>query len=167
MSPFERKAQDRGPGNLFHEARHLLHPLLCLRRPGDAGLRLDVHRRIEFPAGHQHVAGGQPQQVLAVGADIHAIIAVHPDLSQDQHPRFRLADVPEDPVERLPIQQSDLQVCPLIARDLAGDFEVRLVDLGQAGVDDLLVQLLLLLELEDLGRLLCQDIGKAVEHRIV
>jgi len=42
-----------------------------------------------------------------------------------------------------------------------------LVDLGQSGVDDLLVKLLLLFEAEDLGGLGGKDVHDPVEHRIV
>jgi hypothetical protein len=44
---------------------------------------------------------------------------------------------------------------------------VRLIDLRQAGVDDLLVELLLFLELEHLRGLLGQHVHDAVEHGIV
>ena len=47
------------------------------------------------------------------------------------------------------------------------DFEMRLIDLRQAGIDDLLVELVLLLEAEHLRRLLGEDVDDAVEDRVM
>jgi hypothetical protein len=44
---------------------------------------------------------------------------------------------------------------------------MRLVDLREPGVDDLLVELILLLEAEDLRRLLGEDVDDPVEDRVV
>ncbi len=55
-----------------------------------------------------------------------------------------------------------LRTCELLA-----DFEVGLLDLGQAGVDDLLVQLVLFLEAEHLGGLLGQRPHQPVEDEVV
>ena len=44
---------------------------------------------------------------------------------------------------------------------------MRFVDLRQPGIDDLLMQLLLLLEPKDLGGLSREDIDDAVEHRVM
>jgi hypothetical protein len=48
-----------------------------------------------------------------------------------------------------------------------GDIQMRLIDFGDAVVDQFLVQLLLLLEAEDLARLLVQNPGDLVEGDIV
>ena len=44
---------------------------------------------------------------------------------------------------------------------------MRLIDLREPGVDDLLVELILLLEAEHLRRLLGEDVDDAVEDRVV
>ncbi len=70
-------------------------------------------------------------------------------------------------LESFAIQQRGLYVLPFGLGDLAADVEVRLVDLGQPAVDDLLMQLFLLLETEDLAGLLVEDAGDAVEGGVV
>ena len=70
-------------------------------------------------------------------------------------------------LEALAVEQRDREVDPLVGRQLPADLEVRLVDLGQPGVDDLLVELLLLLEAEDLRGLLGEHPDDAVEHGVV
>ena len=70
-------------------------------------------------------------------------------------------------LEALAVEQRDREVDPLVGRELPADLEVRLVDLGQPGVDDLLVELLLLLEAEDLRGLLGEHPDDPVEHGVV
>jgi hypothetical protein len=92
---------------------------------------------------------------------------VDADAAEYQQPGTGLASVPQNPLERLPVEQGDRQVDPLFSSRSARDAEMRLVDLGKPGVDDLLVQGLLLLEAEDLRRLLGEHIDDAVEDRVV
>ena len=53
------------------------------------------------------------------------------------------------------------------SRHPLADLEMRLVDLREPGVDDLLVELILLLEAEHLRRLLGEDVDDAVEDGVV
>src|SRR5207237_192660 len=69
------------------------------------------------------------------------------------------------------IYQSHLEIARKLAAEdggqLAGNLQVRLVDLGQSGIDDLLVQLFLLLESKDFRGLFVQYADDTVEHRVV
>ena len=56
---------------------------------------------------------------------------------------------------------------PASLRHPLAHLEMRLVDLREPGVDDLLVELILLLEAEDLRRLLGEDVHDAVEDGVV
>ena len=58
-------------------------------------------------------------------------------------------------------------VTPTSAAHPLADFEMRLIDLREPRVDDLLVELVLLLEAEDLRRLLGEDVDDAVEDGVV
>ena len=69
--------------------------------------------------------------------------------------------------KHLPSSRVIAEIDPLVGRELPADLEVRLVDLGQPGVDDLLVKLLLLLEAEDLRGLLGEHPDDPVEHGVV
>ena len=80
---------------------------------------------------------------------------------------FDLVDVLHRLLERLARQQGRLELDALVLGDLLGDLQVGRVDLGEPGVNDLLVQLLLLLEPEDLLRLARKHAGDGVEHRVV
>ena len=73
----------------------------------------------------------------------------------------------EDLLERLAVEQRLLDRDARFAGHPLADFEVRLVDLREPGVDDLLVQLVLLLEAEHLRRLLGEDVHDPVEHGVV
>src|SRR5213075_1801921 len=55
----------------------------------------------------------------------------------------------------------------LLARHPLAHLEMRLIDLREPGVDDLLVELILLLEAEDLRRLLGEDVDDAIEDGVV
>ena len=92
---------------------------------------------------------------------------MHADPAQHQHPGLLAADVLEHLLEGFAVQQRGLDVLPFGLGDLAADVEVRLVDLGQPAVNDLLMQLFLLLEAEDLAGLLVEDAGDAVEGGVV
>ena len=73
----------------------------------------------------------------------------------------------EDLLERLAVEQGfPDRDARLVAHALA-DLEMRLIDLREPGVDDLLVELILLLEPEHLRRLLGEHVDDAVEDRVV
>ena len=85
----------------------------------------------------------------------------------DDEPRIGLARVVDDLLEGLAVEQRLLDRDARLARHPLAHLEVRLVDLREAGVDDLLVELVLLLEAEDLRRLLGEDVDDAVEDGVV
>jgi hypothetical protein len=76
---------------------------------------------------------------------------------------IRLARVVEDILEGLAVEERLLDRDAVLARHPLADLEMRLIDLREPGVDDLLVELILLLEAEDLRRLLGEDVDDAVE----
>ena len=92
---------------------------------------------------------------------------MHADAPDDQQPRVLFPDVLDDFFERLAVQQGGPDVGVLRLGQFTRDIQVRLVDLGQPAVDDLLVQFLLLLEAEDLARFLVQHPRDAVERGIM
>jgi hypothetical protein len=95
----------------------------------------------------------QPEQVVGVAAEVHLRRGVDADPADHQQPGRVLADVLQDFLERLAVEERRLDLDPLVARQGLRHPQVRLVDLGQAGVDDLFVQLFLLFEAKDLRRL--------------
>ena len=111
--------------------------------------------------------GALPQEIFRVAADVHVLVAVHADPSDDQQCRDILAHVLNDLFECLAVQQRGLDVSLLGLGDFAGDVQMRLVDLGQAAVDDFLVQLFLLLEPEHFAGFLVEDTGDAVKGGIM
>ena len=73
----------------------------------------------------------------------------------------------DDLLEGLAVEQRFLYLDPHLGGHPLGHLEMRLIDLGQPGVDDLLVELILLLEAEHLRRLLGENVDDAVEHGVV
>ena len=73
----------------------------------------------------------------------------------------------EDLLEGLAVQERSLHLEAHLLPHLVAHFEMGLIDLRQPGVDDLLVELVLLLEAEDLRRLLGEDADDAVEDGVV
>ena len=93
--------------------------------------------------------------------------AVDADPADDQQPGVGLARVVQDLLEGLAVEERLRDLDARLGRHLLRDLEVRLVDLRQPGIDDLLVELVLLLEAEDLGGLLGQHAHDAVEDGVV
>ena len=89
------------------------------------------------------------------------------DPSHHDEPGVCLAGVVEDLLEGLAVEERLLDLDARLAAHPLADFQMRLIDLRQPGVDDLFVELVLLLEPEDLRRLLGEDVDDAVEHRVV
>jgi hypothetical protein len=164
----DRVAQERGPGDAGHLLRDALHPLPSLVGPGDDLLGLYVERGVELPRHQEHVAGRQAQEVLGVRAEVRlALVRVHADAPEDEEPGVLLPAELEHLLEALAVEEGDRQVHSLVGGELPADLEVGLVDLREPGVDDLLVELLLLLEPEDLRRLLGEHTDDPVEHGVV
>ena len=93
--------------------------------------------------------------------------AVDADAAQHDEERIRLARVVDDLLEGLAVEERLLDLDARLVRHPLGHFEMRLIDLREPGVDDLLVELILLLEAEDLRRLLGEDVDDAVEDGVV
>ena len=147
-------------GNLFHPAEGFFSP-------GDRVFRQRIDRRHIFPVRHQDIAGRGPQEIFRVAADVHILVAVHADPSDDQQCRDIFAHILNDLFEGLAVQQGGLDVGLLGLSDFAADVQVRLVDLREAAVDDFFVQLFLLLEAEHFAGFLIEDTGNAVKGGIV
>ena len=167
MPFFNGIAVNRGLGDAAREYRNLFHPQQGFLGPGDGVFRLGVDRRHEFFIGDQDVAGGRPEQVLGVAADVHVVVAVYADTPDDQQPGLLLTHVLEDFFEHLAVQERGADVRPLFLSHFPGNIQVRLIDFGQPAVDHFLVEFFLLLEAKDLAGLFVQDPGNAVERGIV
>ena len=119
-------------------------------RPGNGVFGLRIDRRHILPVGNQHVTGRAAEQVFGVAADIHVFITVDADAADDQQGRDIFADILNDLFKRFSVQQRRLDIGLFGLGDFAGDVQMGLVNLGQAAVDDFLVQLFLFLKPEDL-----------------
>ena len=118
--------------------------------------------------GEEDIAGRGAENVLRVAPERRLVLrAVDADPPQHEQPRIRLARVVEDLLEGLAVEQRLLDLDAHLARHPLAHLEMRLVDLREPGVDDLLVELILLLEAEDLRRLLGEDVDDAVEDGVV
>ena len=73
----------------------------------------------------------------------------------------------EDLLEGLAVEERLLDRDARLAPHPLAHLEMRLIDLREPGVDDLLVELVLLLEAEHLRRLLGEDVDDAVEDGVV
>ena len=167
VAALHRVAADGRAGDRTKSGRHLLHSRLRLLGPGHAGLRLDVDRRHVAAAGEQDADRRQAQQVIGVAAQVHLGRRVDANSPHDEQPGRVLPDVLQHFFEGFAVEERGLDLDALIPRHRLGDPQVRFVDLRQPGVDDLLVQLLLLLEAKDLGGLRRKNVDDAVEHRVV
>ena len=92
---------------------------------------------------------------------------MHADPSHDEQPGRVLAHILQDLLEGFAVEQCGLDLDALIARERLGHAQMRFVNLRQAGVDDLLVQLLLLFEAEDLRGLGREHVDDPIEHGVV
>ena len=131
MPLLDRVAEQRRARDALHLRRHTLHAGLGLLRPRDDLFRLHVERRIEAATCEEHVARRQAQQIVGVGAEVFlGLIGVHAHTPEDQQPRLLLAHEREDLLEALTVEQRDAEIHPVVGRQLAGDLEMRLIDLG-------------------------------------
>ncbi len=90
-----------------------------------------------------------------------------PTLTAYQQPCFAFGRVSRHALKRLAVEQRDRQLDADLRCLRLGDAQMRLVDLRQTAVDDLLVQRLLLLEAEHLGGLLREHVDDAVEDAVM
>ena len=116
----------------------------------------------------QQVAGREAHQVLGLRAHVGAVDAVGAVARGDEQRGLDLLRPLQDHLEGLADQdlRLHLDVGVLLGHRL-GALDVRLAELQQALVDDVVVQLLLLLELEDLRGLHRQHVLDVVEHDVV
>ena len=159
--------EDRHLRHRPHERRHPLHALLRLAAPGGADRRQPVGAGLVPALAQQQVATGVLQQQFAVATDVELAIGVDTGGAEHQQGRVDLGQVAGDDVVWLAVEQHRLHLDAVVVGDRLCHCQVTLVDLRQARIDDLLVQLLLLLELEHLAGLLGEHAGNAVEGDIV
>ena len=168
MSLFEGQPKDAGTSDPLDLLGHVLHARLGLGRPADGLFGPHVERGYFEARGQQHIARGAAEDVLDVAAQRRLLFrAVDANPAQHDQERIGLARVVDDLLEGLAVEQRLLDLDAFFARHPLRHLEMRLVDLRQPGVDDLLVELILLLEAEDLGGLLGEDVDDAVEDRVV
>ena len=132
-------------------------------------LGLDVERRVELARRQQDVArapggGGSPCSTRGPPRARRSARRSGPGSGARAAPCRRSSRTFS---KHLPSSSVIARSTPSSAASLPADLEVRLVDLGQPGVDDLLVELLLLLEAEDLRGLLGEHADDPVEHGVV
>ncbi len=139
MAFLDGVAVNRGLGNAPGKHGDPFHPTEGFFSPGDRVFRQRIDRGDVFPIRHQDIAGRGPQEIFRVAADVHVLVAVHADPTDDQQCRDILAHVLNDLFEGLAVQQGRLDVSLLGLSDLTADVEVRLVDLREAAVDDFFV----------------------------
>src|SRR5262245_47746019 len=164
----ERKTKHPGardPLDLFGD---VLHPLFGFGRPSEALLGAYVEPGHLEARRQQDIAGCGAEAVLQVapqsGLILRTVDAAPPD---HEEPGIRLARVVDDLLEGLPVEQRFLDRDTRLARHPFAYFEMGLIDLRESGVDDFLVELVLLLEAKDLRRLLGEDVDDPVEDGVV
>src|SRR5262245_24825763 len=151
----------RDPLDLFGDVRH---PLLSFGRPADGLFGAHVEPRHLEACREKDIAASRAENVLRIAPKTCLFLrAVNADAPHDNKPRIRLARVVENLLEGLSVEERLPDRDAFLARHPLAHLEVRLIDLREAGVDDLLVELILLLEPEDLRRLLGEDVDDAVE----
>ena len=160
-------ADDRARRHPDDEAGDAVEALQGLVGPGHVLFCGVEVRRLVLVVADEDVGRQVAHHVLGVAADVHLVVGVVADAAHHDQRRVDLVDVLHRLLEGLAGQQRRLELDALVLGDLLGDLEVGRVDLGEARVDDLLVQLLLLLEPEDLLRLGGEDARYGVEHRVV
>ena len=168
MPLLERQAKDAGAGDPLDLLGHVRHARLGFGRPSDGLLGAHVEPRHLEARGEEDVAGRGAENVLHVAPQRRLVLrAVDADPPQHDEPGIRLARVVDDLLEGLAVEERLLDLDARLARHPLAHLEMRLIDLREPGVDDLLVELILLLEAEDLRRLLGEDVDDAVEDGVV
>ena len=154
--------------NPFDQRWHALHTFFRLLRPVEALFGPQIQGGDIGTARQEDMAGGEPQEVLRIAAQVHlALLAMNADAPQDQHPGFDFARMLQELFKCLAWKQRQLHLDAICMGNFPGHFEVGLVDFRQPGVDDLLVELLLLFKAEHFGGLFREHTDDAVEGDIV
>ena len=137
-----------------------VHRTVSSARTSSRGTSRRVERRTSQGAPRRMFSTLLPSAVSSFGL----WTPIRPSTMQ---PGIRLARVVDDLLEGLAVEQRLLDLDAHLVRHPLAHLEMRLIDLRQPGVDDLLVELILLLEAEDLRRLLGEDVDDAVEDGVV
>ena len=168
MPLLERQAKDPGSRDALDLFGHVLHSRLGLGRPSDGLLGAHVDPRHLEARGEEDIARCAAENILHVASQRRLVFrAVDANAAQHDEEGIRLARVVDDLLEGLAVEERFLDLDARLARHPLGHLEMRLIDLREPGVDDLLVKLILLLEAEDLRRLLGEDVDDAVEDGVV
>ena len=167
MTALQGVAQNGGCGHGAYKSGNPLQPLFRFGGPVDTFFCQHINRRLVNPAGQVDVARHHAKQVFRVAADIHIRCAVDPDASENQHIGIFLAGVLQDFLEHLAVQQANGAFHALVFHHFSGNFQVGLVNFGEAFVDDVFVQFFLLFKFEDLGGIFGENAGQAVEHGVM
>jgi len=140
----------------LRERRHAEDPHLRLRGPRQAGLAVlldpgNVLGANALRAHEEEAAGSEAHEVVGLRAEVGAQDAVRAVSRDHQEGGLHLFRPLQDDLEGLAHQDLGLHLDPgeLLRHHLRA-LEVRLAELEQPLVDDVVVQLLLFLELEDL-----------------
>src|SRR6266545_7759039 len=167
MPLLERQAKDPRAGDPLDLLGNVRHALLGLGRPSDGLLGAHVEAWYLEARGEEDIAGSGAENVLRVAPELCLVLrAVNPNPPQHDQPRIRLARVVDDLLEGFAVEERLLDRDAVLARHPLAHLEMRLIDLREPGVDDLLVELILLLEAEHLRRLLGEDVDDAVEDGV-
>ena len=161
------KANDRHAHHLSRALWHALEAALSLWRPGDGLARHRIGRRRVGGLTQPDMARRQAQQVLGIAADVEIGIGMDAGLADQQQAGANDIEIFADRLVGLAVKQLAGQFSVLVLGHACRDVEMRLVDLGDAVIDDFLVQRLLFLKTEGLACLLGEHPGDLVEGDIV
>ena len=164
---------DRAPRDPLGERRHAQDAHFGVRRPRQPRLAVlldpgDVLGPDPHRAHQQHVAGCQTDEVLGLRAQVGPLDAVRAVAREDEQRRFDLRRPLQHHLEWFADEDLGLQGdAGILPRHDLGALQVRLAELQEPLVDDVVVQLLLLLELEDFGGLDGEHVLDVVEDDVV
>ncbi len=168
MPLLERQTKDTGARDPLDLLGHVPHPLLGFGRPPDRLLGAHVEPRHLEARGEEDIARRAAENILHVAPQRRLVLrAVDADPPQHDQPGIRLARVVEDLLEGLAVEERFADRDARLAPHPLAHLEMRLIDLREPGVDNFLVKLILLLEAEDLRRLLGENVDDAVENGVV
>ena len=113
------------------------------------------------------MARGHAQQIFRVAPNVELGVGMDAGPAEQQQAGAHLFEITGNRVIGLAVEEFATELGPFLRGDGARDLQVRLVNLGEAVIDDVLVKLLLLLETEGAGRLLAQHPGDFLESNVM
>src|SRR5262245_56045131 len=138
MPLFERQTKDAGARDPLDLFGHVFHPCFGFRRPPDGLLGADIEAWNLQARGEEDIAWRGAQNVLHVAPQPRFIVrAVDADAPEHDQPGICLARMVEDLLEGLAVEECFLDRDARLAPHPLADLEMRLVDLREAGVDNL------------------------------